>query len=460
MRRKWLVVTLCVLFGAIFSPIVTAQDGGQGAPGLGDPFYGGLGNGGYDTLHYTIDLSVDVEANFISGTTTIEAQSTQALTSLNLDLAGLDISAITVDDTPADYTRDGFELTVIPATPIEEGAEFTVAVTYSGEPVGYPDPAIDGAEDGWLSTGDTIFVLSEPGGAMNWYPSNNHPADKATYTLNITADKAYTVAVTGVLTEEIDNGDTRTSVWEMNDPMATYLVSVAIGDFELELLDGPDGLPIRNYFPTDDADEYSEAFSKTGEMIAYFSDLFGEYPFETYGSVVIPEDFGEAMENQTLSLYSSDSTDEYTIAHETAHQWFGDSVTPAEWDDIWLNEGFATYSEALWAEYLDGDEGLTDYMTDLYDYMVEEELGPPATPSPDDLFNDSVYVRGACVLHALRLELGDDVFFEFVQTYYAESAYANASTADFMAMAEEVSGEDLSEFFQMWLYDEDVPEME
>ncbi|MBI5931581.1 MAG: M1 family metallopeptidase [Chloroflexi bacterium] len=463
MMRKtiWTFGIVCcvaaLLIGSV--PIATAQDGGQGAPGLGDPYYPGLGNGGYDTLHYTIDLTVDVEANTISGTTTIEAEATQALTSFNLDFDGLDIAAVTVDDIAADYSRDGFELTITPASPIEQAATFTVAVTYNGVPVGYADPSIDGEQDGWLQIEDTLFVLSEPAGAMNWYPCNNHPADKATYTLNITTAKDYTVAATGVLTDEIDNGDTRTSVWEMTDPMATYLVSVTIGDFEVQLLDGPDGLPIRNYFPSDDAETYAEAFSSTSDMIEYFASLFGDYPFDTYGVVVVPSDFGEAMENQTLSLFSTDSTDEYTIAHELAHQWFGDSITPATWDDIWLNEGFATYAEALWAEYQDGEEGLTSYMSDLYDAMVDDEEGAPANPPVDDLFNGSVYLRGAWVLHALRLEVGDDLFFEILSSYYDRFQYANATTDDFIGVAEEVSGEDLTDLFQTWLYNDEIPAM-
>ncbi len=464
MRKSCWTLGLVMCITAIFisgvAPrFVIAQDGGQGAPGLGDPFYDGLGNGGYDTLHYTIDLDIEVDTNAISGTTTIEAEATQTLTSFNLDFAGLEISDISVDDVSADYSRDDFELTITPAAPIEEGATFVTVVTYSGIPTPYPDPSVDGFPIGWLRFGGTIFVMSEPGGAMSWFPNNNHPSDKATYTFEITVPEPYVVAATGLPVDEIDNGDTRTFVSEMNDPMASYLASISVGDFVRVDETGPDDLLIRNYFPTDQAEELTDAFSPTGEMIAVYSDLFGPYPFDVYGAVVVTIPFGGALENQTLSIFGTDAVDEYTIAHELSHQWFGDSVSPATWDDIWLNEGFATYAEALWAEYLDGETGLTDYMDELYDYMVEEELGPPGVPDSSDLFNESVYLRGGWTLHALRLEVGDEVFFEIVRTYYERFQYANASTEDFIALAEEISEADLSDFFQMWLYDEEVPEM-
>lgn len=459
--RKVIICIWSVCLFALIAGGVGAQGGGQGAPVSDDPYYPNLGNGGYDVRHYSIDLTVDLATNTVEGTTTIEAQSTQDLTAFNLDLAGLEITEITVNDAPAEYSRAGHELTIMPTVLLAEGTEFIIVVSYSGQPRPYPDPAVDNFPLGWIRFANTIFVLSEPGGAMSWYPNNNHPSDKATYTFRITTAEPNVVAANGVLVEEIDNGDTRTFVFEMTDPMASYLASIAVGDFvlleETEHVSST-GVPIRNYFPTAQAEALAETFSPTGAMIDYFASVFGPYPFDVYGAVVVNVPFGSALENQTLSIFSIDATSEETIAHELAHQWFGDSISPATWQDIWLNEGFATYASSLWTEYQYGSDAFLDEMDELYEEMVDEELGPPGAPPIADLFNWSVYTRGGWTLHALRLLVGDDTFFEILSTYYERYQYTNASTADFIAVAEEMSGQDLAEFFQIWLYDEAVPE--
>jgi aminopeptidase N len=199
-------------------------------------------------------------------------------------------------------------------------------------------------------------------------------------------------------------------------------------------------------------------------MLDYFSEVFGKYPFEVYGSLVMNTDFGAALENQTLSIYGKDMIDiddveytELTVAHELAHQWFGDSVSVADWSDIWLNEGFATYSEGLWVEHLHGRETLDDWVKSQYADVAASSYPPPGVPPKNDLFNDGVYLWGGLTLHALRLEVGDEAFFETLKTYFALYKNGNATTDDFIAVAEKVSGKELDEFFDAWLYSETVP---
>jgi len=225
------------------------------------------------------------------------------------------------------------------------------------------------------------------------------------------------------------------------------------------------GIPIRNYYSAELPEEIRKSFARQGEMLDYFSEVFGQYPFEVYGSMVMNTEFDTALENQTLSIYGIDQIDfenvedtELTVAHELAHQWFGDSVSVADWSDIWLNEGFATYSQGLWIEHLHGRQTLDDWVKSNYTYLAGGSYPPTGNPPATDLFNyESVYVRGGLTLHALRLEIGDEAFFETLKTYFALYKNGNATTDDFIAVAEKVSGKELNKFFDAWLYNETIP---
>jgi aminopeptidase N len=436
-----------------------------GAPGLGDSLYPGFGNGGYDVQHYTLDLNVhNVDTSALDGVTTIVARATQDLSSFNLDFIGFTIEGITANGQPAEFHRNGQELTVVPATPLQAGETFTVAVTYSGAPEQIDSVAIP-VPTGWVTFDGGSFVLSEPDGAANYYPVNDHPLDKASYTFRITVPQPYEVAANGVLTETIDHGDTRTFVWEARDPMASYLTTVDISQFEVETQTAPNGIPIRNYYAVGMTDAVRQPFARQGEMLALYSELFGPYPFDVYGSVVMNTEVGTALESQTMSIFGVDQIDvqdipgtELTVAHEASHQWFGDSVSLTDWRDIWLNESFATYAEGLWVEHTAGRAALDEWVKGTYAYVVEshDELVPPGRPQADDLFNGGVYSWGALCLHALRLEVGDEAFGTLLKTYYDRYKGGNVTTADFIAVAEEVSGRDLQAFFDSWLYSADV----
>lgn len=437
-----------------------------GSSGLGDSLYPEFGNGGYDTKSYTLEITVnDVRTSDLTAVTAIEAVATQELSRFNLDFAGFEITGITVNDEAAEFQRKGQELTIIPAGSLKEGETFSVAVSYRG----VPDPMESQAlpfPTGWIVYDKGIFVLSEPDGSASFYPVNDHPLDKAIYTIVVTVPEPYEAAANGVLVDETDNGETTTYRFEIRDPMASYLTTVNINDFDVETMKSANGVPIRNYYAASLPDDINKPFARQGEMIDYFSGLFGGYPFEVYGALVMDTEFGAALENQTMSIFGVDMVDledlegtEAVVAHELAHQWFGDSVSVADWSDIWLNEGFATYGEGLWVEHDYGRRGLDQWAESVYNEVeaYPDYYPPPGDPPANDLFNGGVYLRGGLTLHALRLEVGDDAFFEILRTYHARYKFGNASTGDFIAVAEEISGKQLDDLFDAWLYDETLP---
>ena len=446
-------------------PVVVATSAGTpdlearpGAPGVGDSLYPNLGNGGYDVQHYTLDLRVnDVATSNLDGKTIIDASATQNLSSFNLDFNGFEIKTIRVNGQPADFRRSQSELTITPSTALAENESFTVEVQYQGPP--------GEMTTGWITFEGGSFVLGEPEGAATFFPVNDHPRDKASYTFRVTVPEPFEVAANGILAETIDQEKMNTFVFEMRDPMASYLVTINIGDFDMETSRSENGVPIRNYYPAGRLQDGRRTFARQGEMLDYFSDLFGSYPFEVYGAVVIDTEFGAALETQTLSIFSRTVIDadqptgsQQVVAHELAHQWFGDSVSLADWRDIWLNESFATYAQALWMEHTDGRETLDEWIRRVYAAVQENRnsVTPPGEPPADQLFNAGVYYWGALCLHALRLEVGDDVFFQILQTYHERYQDGNATTADFIGVAEEVSGKELSAFFDSWLYSEEL----
>lgn len=435
----------------------TAETAVAGAAGMGDPFYPQMGNGGYEVEHYAVDLEVDVAANVITTTAALSVNALDCLRSFNLDLAGLTVDGVTVDGAPAAADRQGHELTVTPDAPLAAGTAHTVTVRYGGVPEPLPDPGIPSIILGWQRQRGGIYAVSEPSGTMNWLPVNNHPADKATYTLRVTVPAPYIVAANGVLAGTIEDEGVRTYVWEMRQPMASYLATVHIGEYEIETGRSPAGVPLRSYFPASVSPRVRSDFDATGDMLDYMAELFGPYPFEAYGVALLTEPVGWALETQTLSTFSSNGADEMTVAHELAHQWFGNSVSPSTWQDIWLNEGFATYLSFLWLEHRGGSEPLELQMAAIHAGLAAQQVPPPIPTSPNELFGMNVYLRGAWTLHALRRTVGNELFFAILREYYARYRYGHASTADFLEVAAELGGAEAKAVLAAWLYDPEIP---
>lgn len=428
-----------------------------GAAGAGDPYLPDDGNGGYDVRGYDLDMRVTPRADpELTATATITADAVTALSRFDLDLTGLKVSKITVDGAPATYSRRGSELIVTPAKVIGKG-RFTVGVAYSGTPRAVNNGAL--GRYGWIPTGDGVFVGAEPDGAHTWFPGSDHPSDKATFGFRVTVPRGLTAIANGQLTGTQNGGTTTTYTWRERAPMATYLAMVDVGRFNVRAGRTPGGIPIYAASDPSVTPDVNTLYDQTAKITDEWVKLFGPYPFDSTGGIVDNADVRFALETQTKPEYGEGiASDPAIIAHELSHQWFGDSVSLTRWSDIWLNEGFATYAEWLWDERL-GRAPVKAQFTARYARTSDNELWKvaPADPGRDELFGSSVYERGAMTLQALRDRVGDERFFVILRDWAAAHRHGNATTADFIALAQRVSGKDLRTLFQVWLYGRQRP---
>lgn len=465
MRRGRAAAALAVaLLGLTLAP-AGAGDVPPAAPGTfepQDPYYPNLGNAGYDVEHYDISLAYSPPDQTLRGSVRIRARADRRLTQFNLDLTGMTVERVEVDGNEARSSRTEGELVVQPAAPIASGAEFTVRVRYSGDPDGGGIQGT-GIDNGWIGTTNGAVTLNEPDGASRWFPGNDHPADKATFVFRVTVPAALTVVANGRLRSRHRVGTTTTWVWQATEPMATYLTELVID--ELDLVNGPtiDGVKLRSAYSPSTRSVAEPAVDQTPEMLVFFTERFGPFPFDTYG-VAVPLDGlrSIAFEAQTLSvvapnLFFDDETAGRILAHELVHQWLGDWVSPASWREIWLNEGFATYFEWLWIEHSFGTS-LATSVSDARRAVSRDEETAADDPGRDRMFGTAAYQRGALTIDALHRTLGDAAFDRFLRTYLERFGGSVATTAELIAVASEAAGTDLTTFFRSWLGPGSLPE--
>ncbi|MEV5956959.1 M1 family metallopeptidase [Streptomyces sp. NPDC051987] len=426
-----------------------------GADGIGDPYFPQLGNGGFDARHYDLDVAYAPDTGRLDGRTTITARATQNLSAFDLDLQKLDVTRVEVNGRRAQFTRAGDEITVTPRDPLAKGREFSVSVTYGGTPLPLNGPIVFGSDYGWMKTPDGVFVACEPNAASTWFPSSDHPSDKATYDIRIKAPEGLTAVSNGRLVSTYDKGGSTYTHWHEGRPMATYLATATIGKFDVRTGKTPSGIPIYVAIDPVLANSNSvDVYAVTAAATDYWSQLFGPYPFEETGAIVddMPE-AGFSLEVQSKPAYSAVRS-ETTIVHELAHQWFGDSVSVAQWKDVWLNEGFATYAQWLWAEH-QGTRSAHDSFLAAYNSRAADNPFwqiTVADPQRDTMFASAVYQRGAMTLQMLRERIGDTAFFKLLPAWTKLHRYGNADTADFVRLAERVSGQQLDDLFRTWLF--------
>jgi aminopeptidase N len=446
----------------LFASPAGAAVGAPGAPGIGDTYYPLDGNGGYDVSHYNIRLSYQPATDLLSGTTTILARTTQDLSSFNLDFL-LKVQSVRVNNIPADFRTDGGELTVTPKSELPADRDLTVVVRYSDTPEPYRlygDPS-------WLRTPTGAVAANGPEIAPWWFPSNNTPRDKATFDVSIAVPPGVEALSNGMIVSVTQTTPNWVRWnWRTVSQEAPYLAMLAVGQYDLRL----DILPNGQQFLTGYGDDLGAngpaaraSVERTPEIIETLEQWFGPYPFEAQGGIVVDSPIGYAMETQTRPVYDGgfffQGANTSVVAHELAHQWFGDSVSVDEWRNVWLNEGFATYAEFLWSEY-QGEGTAAELARFRYDDIpADDEFWQvmPGDPGVPNQFHRAIYFRGAMGLQALRATVGDDAFFEILRTWTAEHKDGAATIDQFIALAESVSGQQLDDLFTTWLYTKGKP---
>lgn len=452
-RRPQLVLTAALVAGLFAGPsAATAVQPTPGSSTAGDSYYPAMGNGGYDALHYSVDLVWRPATGRIRASTTIRSAATQDLSSFNLELFGLDVHRVLVGGVPARFRRDRAELHIVPSQSVMSGGRFTTVVEYDGAPREVQSK--DHARTGWISTSDGATVLSEPTGAMTWFPVNNTPQDKASFDISVNVPSGLEAASNGLLVGR-DTGDQRTTWhWRERDPMAAYLATVSIGNYDMFRTTSPDGLPLIS-FVDEDLGQGVTARRNLPEVVTFLESKFGPYPFDSAGLIADKVGAGYALETQNRPVYPGVPSTLLQV-HEMAHQWFGNSVTLRDWSDIWLAEGFATYAEWLWEAKTSGHPSVPQrHFDDLYQ-THDADSGfwqiSPGDPGAEQMFETPVYQRGAMTLQALRRAVGGADFFEILRTWADTHAYASGTTAAFVALSEQISGEQLDRLFDSWLY--------
>lgn len=361
---------------------------------------------------------------------------------------------------PARYTHRADKLRVRPARPLRAGAPFTVEVRYTGVP--RPVRTRDWGDLGWEQLEEGALVASQPSGARSWFPCNDRPDDKAVYRIAVTTPSPYTVVANGSLVSRTISASTTTWVYEQSAPMASYLATVQIGPYELVDVAHAGRVPQPAAVPRGLLKRFEYDFARQPQMMTAFTDLFGPYPFDDYAVVVVDEELDVPVEAQGLSIFGANHVDgrrgsERLVAHELAHQWFGNSLTVADWRDIWLNEGFAKYAEWLWSEVSGGPSAAALAAKSRARLALMRQDIKIGDPGLRRLFDDQVYERGGLTLHALRTVIGHAAFVAVLREWTATHRHGTVTTEEFIALAQRHSAHPLDGLFRMWLYDEKLP---
>jgi aminopeptidase N len=436
--------------------------GTPGGQSVGAPYYPTDGNTGYDVGHYDLRLNYVPNADELSGTATILLTPTKDLSQFSFDF-GLDTSSVLIDNAPAKFSAGKGKLVIDPAGDLPRDKQVTVVVRYSGVP---SKLEIYGEKD-WVKGKDSALAAQEPHMGAFWYPCNEHPTDKATYDVNVTVPENLAAISNGTLMGQTPMpGNKKRWSWRSTKPQATYLTSLAIGDYEVHNEKAPNGQPfVSAYQKTlgDSLDAAKASVERTPEILDYESSVFGPYPFEAQGGVVSTL-LGFSLEDQTRPTYGAKNfakgANTSLIAHENAHQWFGDSVSVKTWRNIWLNEGFASYAQWLWSQH--NGEGTTQQLMDFtYDSYAADDPDwniLPGDPGPAEQFNGlAVYDRAAMALQAFRNVAGDAAFFKTLKQWPALHRYGNGTIEQFIALAEKNAHKSLHSLFNTWLFTKGRP---
>jgi aminopeptidase N len=417
------------------------------------------GDPSYDVQHYALDLAYVPRSNRLTAVAEITLVLRAPARAVSLDLSRLQVTKAAVDGRPAKFGHRGTKLVVRLDAPGRAGQRLVVRLKYGGQPTPLVRRWL--GEAGWEELTDGVIVAAQPHGAPTWFPCNDRVDDKATYAVRVTVPADYTVAFSGESLRERRTGATRTWEFEQTAPMATYLATLQIGHYEVRPQHGP--VPMRVLVPADiDPDSYAQGFGRQPQMMRFFADRFGPYPFSSYTTVVTDDVLEIPLESQSLSTFgrnfcSGEWENVRLVAHELAHQWFGNAVTADRWQHIWLHEGFACYAEWLWSEESgeqSADQRARGHHRRLSGLAQDLLLGDPG---PQLMFDDRVYKRGALTLHAIRLTVGDEVFFAMLRQWVTQHRGGSVTTDDFTRLCVDTGGPGLGRLLDAWVWQHRLP---
>ncbi len=424
--------------------------------GYGDSIYPLLGDAGLDVTHYDLSITSDPRQDAIAGRAVLSVTALRDLGQISLDFAGPKVLGVKLGGEAVRHAQVGEKLLILPSTPVAAGTAFTLTVAYAGTPALHLDPSeSDGLRLGWITQAGGSYVLSEPDGAHTYFPCNDVPADGASYSLHLDIPAGYTAVASGVQTRQVTaSGRTRTD-FELTQPIPSYALTVHVGKLDLETQAGPVGIQIRNAFPVGLPATIKATFAQTPAMLGFLAGWFGPYPYPVYGVAVTADPEIPALETATLSTFPSSQEAPTTALHELAHQWFGDSLRLGDWSDIWLNEGFATYAELLWAQ--SRGQNTAPLLERWYARLARDPARGLIATRSKQLFDSSSYLRGALALHALRLSIGDEKFRQILSQYASRFAGKSVRTADFLGVARQIGGQNALDAMQPWLVGPALP---
>lgn len=436
----------------------------KSGPPVIDPYLPTTGNFGYRVSRYELDLEYKVAINRLAGSATITAATLAELKSFTLDLsAALTVSKVTVNGKrPSQFRTSAGKLHITLADRLPAGASMTIAVRYGGTP--RPIRTLWG-EVGFEELTEGVLVAGQPNGASSWFPCDDHPSAKASFRVQISTESPYFAVANGKLLARRARAGMTTWSYEQAEPTSTYLITLQIGMYGRHRM-SKNGVEIFAVLPDRLRQDFEHDFGRQPQMMKLFVKLFGPYPLATGYTVVVTDDALEIpLEAQGISIFGANHCDgqrrsERLIAHELAHQWFGNSVTVQRWRHIWLHEGFACYAEWLWSEHC-GERSADELARHYYQRLA----GSPqnlvlADPGPRDMFDDRVYKRGALTLHALRKEIGDTNFFALLKEWTARYRHSSVVTDDFTGLAAQYSDTSLRALWAAWLYSPKVPPLD
>lgn len=485
-----MLTAVTLTFGLV--PDASARAGQPGAPGVGDYLFPDLGNGGYDAQQYALKLRypAEVPAQRVDGVVRMDAIAKQDLSSFNMDFGGDSVDSVRVNGRPAtfDWQRQKEELVITPSSVLSRGGTFSVEVAYTAHPSPPPadDPTTPDPEDlyaaGWITTPRGSFTAFQPDTAHDAIPVNDHPSDKATWTFELDVPRGTTAFANGKQTGPRNTADR--SVWTYTErtPIATELIQLAVGD-DLSIVQRGtvNGVVLRDVIANDRRDLLEPAFASEPARLQWVIDKVGAFPLCAYGNVGVNQVFGYSLETQGASLHSYVLFDPSFLpgrtgqewfygaimVHEIAHQWFGDSVSPKRWSDVWLNEGWATFLMEVFEDEngtIDewGNPSIVDYMKEQYAQgdILRAQFGPIAHPlNGASLFNPNVYDGAAVALYALQQKVGKPTFDAIQRGWVRQFRNKSVGTDDFINYASKVSGTDLKAFLEAWLYGDKTPPM-